>query len=127
MNVELLECNISHAEILFRWANDLDVRKNAFNQKTIEWSEHVEWLSKKLASPSTLLYILKIDDTCIGQIRFDLNDQEEWVIDYSIDQLYRGRGYGKLIIQFGLETIMKSGKNVIAHVKSNNLASIHVF
>ena len=45
------------AELLFSWANDIDVRRNAFTQREIVWDEHVQWLKKKLADENCLMYI----------------------------------------------------------------------
>lgn len=127
MNAELIDCNISHAEQISNWANDLDVRKNAFNSNPIEWADHVKWFEKKLASQSTKLYILKKNEDLIGQIRFDLNEHHNWLIDYSIDKNFRGQGLGKLIIQLGIEKIKAYSHDIIAEVKVDNIASIQVF
>jgi RimJ/RimL family protein N-acetyltransferase len=127
MEGELIECRISDAEILYRWANDSEVRQNAFNQNEIEWPDHLEWLSKKLNSAHTLQYILKSEGNFVGQIRFDLDENGDWIIDYSIDKNYRGLGFGKYIIRLGLEKVKSTSRSVIARVKPENQASIHVF
>lgn len=127
MEGELIECTISDAEILYRWANDSEVRQNAFNQNEIEWPDHLEWLSKKLNSAHTLQYLLKSNGHFVGQIRFDLDESGEWITDYSIDKNYRGLGYGKYIISIGLDKVKSTGRAVIARVKPENKASIHVF
>jgi len=127
MNAELIDCNISHAEQLYNWANDLDVRKNAFYSNPIKWADHVKWLEKKLASQSTKLYVLKKNTDLIGQIRFDLNKHNNWLIDYSIDKNFRAQGFGKLIIQLGIEKIKAYSYDIIAEVKVDNIASIQVF
>jgi RimJ/RimL family protein N-acetyltransferase len=127
MKVELIECRISDAEILFQWANNLEVRQNAFNQNKIEWTDHFEWLSKKLNSANTLQYLLRAEGNYLGQIRFDLDENGDWIIDYSIDKSYRGLGYGKHIIRLGLDKVIPTSRVVIARVKPENQASIRVF
>ena len=42
--VHIREAGIADAELLFAWANDMDVRRNAFSQHEISWEEHTAWL-----------------------------------------------------------------------------------
>ena len=46
--ISFRRATIEDAELLFSWANDFDVRRNAFSQQEILWDEHVEWFQKKL-------------------------------------------------------------------------------
>ena len=110
---------------LFIWVNEKIRLKNSFNNKPILWEDHIEWFSKKLISKETKIYILKVENIQVGQIRFDLKNKI-WEIDYSIDSKYRNKGYGKAIIQLGLEKFSK-GSKIIASVKNDNYASIKVF
>lgn len=86
------------AELLFSWANDIDVRRNAFTQREIVWDEHVQWLKKKLADENCLMYIAYLymtdmSEKPVGQIRLDI-EKGRAEIDYSIIPLLRGQGYG---------------------------------
>ncbi len=114
-----------NTELLFTWANDLSVRNNAFSSETIVWKNHVEWYDRKLNSPSTKIFIFYKGLTPIGQIRFDLMNNE-WEIDYSIDKEHRGNGLGKKIIQ--LASAEFSSQDVLkAIVKNDNISSLKVF
>jgi spore coat polysaccharide biosynthesis predicted glycosyltransferase SpsG/RimJ/RimL family protein N-acetyltransferase len=110
--------------LLFNWANDTVVRQNAINQELIEMDNHRHWLVDKLRSSNTLIFILTLFDQPIGQIRYDFNGVE-WELDYSIDTKYRGRGFGKKIIEMTIKAF--SGKVIRAYVKSDNIASSKVF
>jgi len=109
----------------FVWANEKIRLKNSLNNKPILWEEHIKWFSKQLISKETKIYILKVENIQVGQIRFNLKNRK-WEIDYSIDSKYRNKGYGKAIIQLGLEKYSK-GSKILASVKNDNHASIKVF
>lgn len=110
-------------KIIFDWANDSDVRKNAFNMESITWEDHVNWFNKGLNSSNFLIFILEHNDIPIGQIRFEKEDVF-WKMDYSIRSESRGLGMGKKIVEMGIEKI--SGK-IKAWVKKENIASCKVF
>ena len=54
-------------ELLFSWANDIDVRRNALQQHEISWDEHTAWLKKKLQDADCRIYIACIQTTEIGR------------------------------------------------------------
>ena len=35
----------SDIELIFKWSNDEEVRKNSFHTETIKWEEHVKWFN----------------------------------------------------------------------------------
>lgn len=43
----LREVKENDTKLLFNWANDMHVRKNAINQDTITWEKHIIWFEKK--------------------------------------------------------------------------------
>ena len=110
-------------EIIFEWANDIDVRQNAFNTGSIPWEDHVNWFNKRLNNPDFFIFILEHNDIPIGQIRFEKEDVF-WKIDYSIRSESRGLGMGKKIVKMGIEKIEGEVK---AWVKKENIASCKVF
>ena len=60
----------------------------------------------------------------MGQVRLDYLDKK-WLIDYSIDQFFRGLGLGKKIISKAINMIDKG--TFMAMVKHKNQASIKTF
>lgn len=125
-------------ELLFSWANDMDVRRNAFSQEEIVWEEHVQWLKRKLADENCLIYIgfiymTDMSEKCVGQIRLDLEDGRA-EIDYSVVSSLRGQGYGASLLEQGMERAQEefagAGKRVrtfTGRVKKSNPASARVF
>lgn len=121
--------NEGDLELLFNWSNDRDVRANAIHQEPIQMDGHKKWFKTKLQDDDSYIFIFSDDQGPVGQVRFDLNDQCKFEIDYSVDKNSRGKGYGKQLIAIGIDRIRRSGRNeaIIAKVFSHNKASIAVF
>lgn len=126
----LLKANQNDLLLYFNWANDSTVRKNAINQKPITLENHESWYKNQLEDSESYLFKLIDDlDAPIGQIRFNIKDNQG-LIDYSIDKLHRGKGYGKLIIKEGLKKLFETRNKdleVVAKVKFENIASCKIF
>ncbi len=112
-------------KLLFDWANDLDVRQNAINTRLITWESHQNWFQNRLESSTSKIFIFLIDEQPIGQVRFEF-EKNQWLIDYSIDKLYRGKGLGKLMLKEIL-SYFKTSEPIIAYVKIENIASAKIF
>ncbi|TGK17256.1 N-acetyltransferase [Leptospira fluminis] len=117
--------------LLFDWANDPETRKAAFNSEQIPIEKHTSWFLGKLAHVDSDIYILEYNNISIGQVRFDKREEDgAFLIDYSIDLKYRGRGFGSEIIALGLRAqTEKFGKapTFVAFVKKQNVASQKCF
>ena len=120
---KLREVSESDCLKLFQWVNEEEAVLNSLTQEPVPWEDHVNWFNNKLISQSTKIFILENKNAALGQIRFDFKNNY-WEISFSIDKQYRGKGYGKLIIEEGLKKI--SGP-VRAIVKKKNIPSIKVF
>jgi RimJ/RimL family protein N-acetyltransferase len=115
----------SDVHLLFKWANDSDVRSNAFNSDKISFDSHKLWFSNKLQQNDCEILIFKnIQNIEIGQVRIELKNKF-WLIDYSVDKSFRGLGIGKLMIKNLCEIYEKY--NLKALVKNNNISSKMVF
>jgi len=125
----LRKATIDDAKLLFDWANDCDVRATALIKKKIEWDEHIHWLTNKLHSNESQIFILTDkNNENIGVVRFDQNN-DAFVISYSIDKLHRGKGMGYLLLQLGIKRILESESQCkfVATVQTTNIASIKIF
>lgn len=119
----------SDCDLLYEWANDESVRKNAFNSDKIDYESHKKWFQSKLDSKNTLIYIILKANNPIGQIRIGI-ENDYGIIDYSIDYKYRGQGLGKS----SLKTIGNRVKNdcttlkkLVGRVKFDNVSSQKAF
>ena len=125
----LIKAVLEDAEILFKWVNDKDVRENSIMTKSISWEEHLNWFNKKNNSNTSKIYIAKVKNINVGQIRFDFKN-DEYFIDYSVDCLFRGKGYGYILINEGIKKIKEHNHHKVkikAIVSAENLASINIF
>ncbi len=127
-NLYLRPATVDDARLIFEWANDPEVRGNSFNTDDILWDDHLAWFNRTLADESTLLFILMKDDAPVGQVR--LANSDKWQISYSIASVYRGQGYGKLILQLAENELVvegHGGEKLYAEVKMDNIASQKIF
>ena len=114
-------------ETYFNWANDSDVRKNAIQTEKIDWAVHKKWFAKKLNDSNSHLYVLEAKGLPVGQIRFD-KEINGTRIDYSLDALVRGRGWGARLVSLGMDTMQKIETiKILAEVKTSNKSSQSVF
>ena len=128
-SVELRKAMLSDSELLFNWANEIEVRANSIQTGEISWSYHLSWLSNKLASNNCFIFIGMIDQNPFGQIRFD-RLVNTYLIDYSVEYSQRGKGLGTMLINTALSHFVQligNSCDFIAYVKPNNFASLHVF
>lgn len=126
--LSLRKVNLNDARLIFNWANDPDVRNNSFNTNEIVWDEHVKWFHKKIQTDSIWL-ILEKENKPVGVIRFD-KGENSFLLNYSIAKEFRGFGYGKKIVELGIENLVNQKNEITtieAHVKVNNKASQKIF
>jgi UDP-2,4-diacetamido-2,4,6-trideoxy-beta-L-altropyranose hydrolase len=129
------EINLRRAQeedrkLLWRWANDPDVRSASFSTAPISEHEHNAWFESKLRDKNASLFIaLDREGETVGQIRLDGVRDGEAEIDISVARERRGRGYAALLIsrasQMAFSEIGLS--RLHAFVKPGNQASKRAF
>lgn len=127
--IKLAKAKKEDAEILFLWANEPSVRAQSHNRNKIDFEEHLSWFNRKLQDKSCFLYLSRLQEQSFGMIRFDLRDDEA-LISYLVDEKFRGKGLGKLVVKTGIETFLKETGfkgRITASVKNSNTPSIKVF
>ena len=122
--------NYSDEALLLTWANDPLTRQNAVNNDAISEESHSLWFKRKMADSSRcIIYIISLpDDSNLGQVRFDMVG-DGWLIDYSMDSSYRGKGLGMAMLSRAVNALadLYSGAHVKGVVKLKNTASLSVF
>jgi RimJ/RimL family protein N-acetyltransferase len=116
-------------KLVWQWANEPGARAASFSEDFIPWENHLEWFNSKLNDPNCVLYIaVDRDEKPIGQIRYDTDDTEA-VTSINLDEEYRGKGYGSLLINMSAKKLFSSYEidTIHAHIKSENIASIWAF
>jgi len=127
--LELREAKMNDAKLLFDWANDPIMRVNSFNQKNIEWDQHIAWLKNKLDNSNSKIFIATFLGDYVGQIRFD-KDGANAIIDFYIAKEFRGKGLGPRLLISGTKKIAgywKDIENIVGKVKKNNFSSKRAF
>lgn len=128
-NLSLRKVESDDIDLLFRWANDESVRKNAFNQNKITYADHQHWFNEKLKDENCYIYILLKNKNPIGQIRVEVNEGVG-EIDYSIEKNERGNGYGTFLLHLLIDKIKTNNLKInklIGEVKRFNIASKKTF
>lgn len=119
----------SDMNLLYEWANDPAVRENSFNTDPIPYETHVAWFQRMINDDGILQFILMDGEIPVGQIRLSLL-LEEAEIGYSIASEFRGKGYGRRILQLIVEKVQDSYPNIqklVAKVKPDNIPSKRLF
>ena len=117
------------SKLLWKWANDQEVRAASFSSEPVPWKQHAKWFESKLRDPNCIFYVITNEDgTPIGQIRYDITGSEA-IASISLDTKFRGRGYGSASIWLSSRELFDiSGVTLIhAYTKQANEASIHAF
>ena len=125
--LEIRNANIKDVDLLFRWSNDELVRKQSFVSNAIPYEGHCNWYNAKLEDENSIMFILEINAIPAGVVRFDLNE-ESATIGISIDENFRGKGFGQTFIELGVnEYFIENELPVLASIKKDNIASIKSF
>jgi UDP-2,4-diacetamido-2,4,6-trideoxy-beta-L-altropyranose hydrolase len=111
----------------FRLVNDPDVRRQSFRRDQVTWDGHKRWYESKMQDSSARLYVMEANGLPIGQVRFD-TAQGKAALDYSLDLIVRGRGWGTRLVELGLMQLAgEDPREVLAEVRTENVASRMVF
>lgn len=125
----LREASMKDMDLIYRWANDSEVRKNSFSSDYIVYEDHQKWYTEMLKRNDIKQYIFVYNKNDIGQIRIRI-EGNQGEIGYSIGRKYRGYGYAKLMIEEFVNRIARDVPQVeylTAKVKPSNTASRKVF
>ncbi|MCX8491782.1 MAG: bifunctional UDP-2,4-diacetamido-2,4,6-trideoxy-beta-L-altropyranose hydrolase/GNAT family N-acetyltransferase, partial [Cyclobacteriaceae bacterium] len=119
------------AKLTYNWAVDPEVRKYSYSKSEIVWKGHVQWFDKKISNDVCEYFIVEIDSNPIGQIRFDLSDDEPetYIVSYLMGKDWRGKGLGNSLLTKGIQNLMmeRSTRKIIGYVQDSNIASVKAF
>jgi UDP-2,4-diacetamido-2,4,6-trideoxy-beta-L-altropyranose hydrolase len=128
-SIVLRRVSESDCEMLWKWVIDPEVRASSFIPDPIPFEKHRQWFSAKLRDSKFIQFIaMDIQGTPIGQVRFDINNDEA-EIDISIAINQRGKGYGSKLIRKGVQEFQKMSMINIIHafIKPENEPSLNSF
>jgi len=116
--------------MLWEWANEPEVRWAAFSSKPIQWKEHVDWFARKLRDPNCIFFIaLNHQSVPVGQVRFEMFDNNKAEIHISVDRRRRDSHYGRLIIDSAVKEVFRTRtiQTIHAFIRPGNDRSMQVF
>jgi RimJ/RimL family protein N-acetyltransferase len=127
LKIAFRPATLEDAELLLAWRNDPTTRQSSIQQAEISFEEHVQWLSRSLASPSRQLFVALYEGRAAGMVRFDQLGEaplevgtEASEMSWSVAPEHRGRGLGKWIVKAALA--LRPG-TLVAQIRHENLAS----
>ena len=111
--------------LLFNWINDPDVRKWSFRNDPIPLDEHKNWFKKKIDDPDTLLWIYEYNNSPVGMVRLEKNNNEI-ILNYLLSLESRGKGLASKMLQMAMKKVIRYWKNltIVAYTIPGNMPSI---
>jgi spore coat polysaccharide biosynthesis protein SpsF len=126
--VTLVPAGREHVSFFLSCRNDDDAIRLSRSGRPIDRREHAEWFASVVDEPGVRLRIAYVDGEAIGTARVDVHDgRGETAL--AIAPPYRNRGYGTAVLA-ALVTDVATDPQVselVAHVHSDNAASVRVF
>lgn len=127
----LREVTWRDCRLLWKWANDPEMRAMSFSPEQIPYERHEAWFRRKMSDDGSTILVLEYDGAPAGQIRFDRQDDGVALIDFYVDASLRGRSLGTHLLNAGIEQLLrKEGSRVagfVGVVKGANEASKRAF
>jgi RimJ/RimL family protein N-acetyltransferase len=125
------EVRMPDADLLLRWANDPETRRQSLHSGTIDDDEHLSWLAGILADPARSLVVVETAGSPIGQVRLDLPPASSAAtVSIALAPGSRGRGLGPSVLRVGIRELRRlTGWQgpIDALIKSTNDASLATF
>ena len=126
MTIELRKAEMGDADMLLRWRNDRETRKNSLRTGIVAYSDHMAWMEWALDDDLTEIFIGVHDEAPVGVIRFDNPVQHGTVeVSITIAPECRGKGYGRKLLSVG--GLYKRDDHLLAIIKKENKQSIKMF
>jgi RimJ/RimL family protein N-acetyltransferase len=121
---------VDDIQLYFDWANDKEVRAQSFNSSEISFDTHSVWFLNKI-NDKKYIFLVFADEQAknIGQVRFQLNDEDNAVIGLSVAAEHRGMGYASKMIRMASNIFfdLHQEKQIYAYVKKTNEVSLKSF
>lgn len=117
------------SEHLFEWRNHPAIRAVSRNARVIDWEEHQKWFASVLASSDRVLLVGYRDESAMGVVRFDIQDEKAEVSVYIVPGITEA-GSGRDLLKAAEDWIVANRPEVCmirAEVLESNERSQHLF
>ena len=126
-NLSLRPADFADASTVYLWNNEVQSRQNSITRSVISPNSHLEWFERYTleAQTGSRLFVVEDDYGPIGQVRFDKQEDDTYLLSYGIDSVFRGQGLGKGVVSLGLKVHKAQVPNAKyrAMAKRSNFAS----
>jgi UDP-2,4-diacetamido-2,4,6-trideoxy-beta-L-altropyranose hydrolase len=122
--LSLRRATAEDATTIFEWQVSPGTRVYARDPTPPTLAEHLDWFSKKLASPDTQCWVAVRNERACGFVRLDRHG-DEWEISIVTAPQVRAHGIGKTMLA-ALESV-SHGERLVAEVLPGNDASHALF
>lgn len=116
---ELRPFETADLPFLLRLVNQGSVVSSSFSLSAVAPKEHWEW--SQTIGTRRRIWIFEVSGLPIGQCRLD-SEGNGYILSYSIEELFQGRGYSKLMLKALIREIGEDAI-LIAKVRPENIAS----
>ena len=113
--IRFRKATIEDAKLLFDWRNDPLTRQMSRTTEPVEWTGHVEWLTKRLERQESDLFIFELAGRPVATIRIDGDE-----VSYTVAPEDRGHGIATEM----LKIIREHFGSLKAEIFPHNIASI---
>ncbi len=126
-NLSLRPADLADASTLYLWNNEVISRQNSITRSVISPNSHREWFERYIleSQKGSRLFVVEDEYGPIGQVRFDKQEEDVYLLSYGIDSVFRGQGLGKVVVSLGLKVHKAQVPNAKykAMAKRSNFAS----
>lgn len=128
-DIDIRLVNADDSRSLFQWRNHPSIREVSRDKSVIEWEKHQSWFEAVLADPQRFLLIGQREQTPLGIVRFDKQNEAAEISIYVVPgQAEIGVGQRLLSsAELWLATNHPEVRSVRAHVLGTNLRSQTMF
>jgi RimJ/RimL family protein N-acetyltransferase len=128
-DIKIRRATALDADLLFTWLNDPIARARSIQKEKVDYQSHLNWILPKLKDENFDFLIFELNSIPIGLFRLNKIKDSYW-ISFMVDQKYREKGIGVLIVSMGIEFIANIKKvplTLYAHVSVENIPSSKIF
>ena len=126
-NISIHNVSLDDCLLLYSWVNNEDSIKNKLaTSKKVLLNEHKKWFKDRIDDPNTFIWIIKDNyNNKIGQIRFQMSQDEFYDIDIYIIKTARRAGIASKAIE--MAQVQANNYPLRAIIKKNNHKSYAYF
>jgi len=117
-------------DLVFGWRNLPEIIALGSSQKPVGALEHSDWFGLILRSKNCRLFIILLNDVPIGQVRFEIKENNYAEISIFLITGFTGKGLGviSIIKSCGLAfASFPEASCIVAFVRRNNVFSLGAF